>query len=128
MSVQHNITRTWSNAAGAQLSQKVQTVADAEVNMDVAVASAVTDQAMALTLTAAKIKSMYWLSSRDVTIETNSGGSPTQTILLTASVPLEWTASDTQACPITSNITGNIYLTNASGADAVLNFRTAYNL
>lgn len=128
MSVQHNITRNWSSTGGAQLSQKVATIADAEVNIDVGVASGVTNQAMGLTLVVAKIKSLFWLSNRDITVKTNSTSSPDQTFTLKAGVPLEWTASDTQACPITTNIATTIYLTNASGLDAVLNFRTAYNL
>jgi hypothetical protein len=62
-----------------------------------------------------------WIySDQTITIETNNGAAPTDTIAVTATVPIEWQSGMLQSNPITGDITGNIYVTNSSGATATI--------
>ena len=51
----------------------------------------------------------------EVTMKTNSSGSPTQTIVLTANNPIVWTENDVAADPLDGDING-LYFTNAGGS------------
>lgn len=121
MSFTHNITRTWSGPSGS-LSKTTSQSADAEENRSFSVADAQTDVEIALVIDVSAMKALYMVSSRAVTIETNSSSSPAQTITLAANVPLVWTVSDPDANPLTVDVT-KIFVTNASGGSADIEIR-----
>jgi hypothetical protein len=71
-------------------------------------------------VTASLVKAVYILSSADIHIYTNdlSSGTPTQTFTISANHPIAWNFGDLASCPISSNITAGLYISNASGAAA----------
>lgn len=93
-----------------------------EEKFDLSVANPTTDLAIALAFTAAKVKSVYLLSTQDVTLETNSGSSPTDTIALKAGSAIKWKSGGSGSNPFTANVTG-LFVTNASGAAAQITIR-----
>jgi hypothetical protein len=128
MSVTHTTTTSWKNGNGTPLSTSVSVTADGESNFDSVVNTGVTDQLVSKTVDRTKVQSIYILSDTDVTLKTNSTGSPTDTIALVARVPVDWTINDTLAkCPITASVTA-FYLTNAAGRQANINLRILANL
>jgi hypothetical protein len=63
------------------------------------------------------IKSVYILSDQNMTLKTNSSGSPAETISLVANVPLTWYTNCYYTNLLATDITA-LYLTNASAAAA----------
>src|SRR3990170_666622 len=64
------------------------------VTVSEAIADATTDGLVALTLDVSQLKAIYLESDEDVTLETNSGAAPANTISLAANIPQIWTESD----------------------------------
>lgn len=73
---------------------------------------------IALGLESTLLNSFHLKSTRDVTIKTNSSGSPQETWNLKANNPIVWMSS-MGAVPIAGDLTG-LFVTNVSGADAVI--------
>jgi hypothetical protein len=114
MSITHNQSLTVNTNGSAPVSGKVSEVGNTEVALNVALAAGTTDQLQALTLTAANLQSLILVASQNLTIETNSGTTPAQTISLVAGIPLVWSKSAGYfANPITANVTA-LYLTCAA--------------
>lgn len=122
----HNITINWTRA-GESLSEVVAVTADGEKNFDVTVNASTTDRQVDIAFEYADVKSLYLHSDVNLTLETNSGSSPTQTITLTADVPIIWYANGGYACPFTSNVT-KFYFTNATATAATVKFRLLEDL
>lgn len=126
-SPKHSVFTKWSNA-GDSIQKTVTIAADAETNFDVAVNTGVTNQAVAFTLDRSKAQVLFIVSTTAVTIKTNDSGSPTDTLALTAGVPKAWTLNDgIDECPFTGDVTG-LYVSNASGSQAIVSIRCAYDL
>ncbi len=86
-------------------------------SVDESVATAQTDYLVSFELTVAKCVAFFMVSDQDVTIETNSGSSPTNTIALKAGIPYVWYTNKYDSFKLTSDVT-KIYVTNASGNTA----------
>lgn len=84
---------------------------------DVVINDAVSNQALTIAFNYADLEMFEIVSDRDITLKTNSSGSPTQTISLVAGVPLVWFTGAPWSNPFTANVTA-MYLTNASGQQA----------
>lgn len=72
---------------------------------------------------AADVSTMSYLyieSDQDITIETNDGTTPDDTLTITANNPVIWYTGCFYSNPITTNITTNIFVTNSSGSTATL--------
>lgn len=74
------------------------------------------------------LKLLVLLCDRDITIETNSGGSPVNTFSLSAGVPFVWFAQqgalrDTGGTAVTTDITA-LFATLAAGDDATFQMQT----
>lgn len=83
------------------------------------VANGQTDKELAVGgVSASQLVAVWLASDRDVTLETNDGTTPDDTIALAANVPYLWQPDEPDACLITADIANAIYATNASGADA----------
>lgn len=76
------------------------------------------DQEIACAIDFSQLKSLFIKAAAVMTLETNSSGSPTDTIALKAGVPYIWTPGSYNICLITADVT-KIFLTNASGAAAL---------
>lgn len=78
-----------------------------------------TDTLVALTVDVSQVKSIFILSDRNITLETNNGGSPVNTLALKANIPYLWFTNKYDTMKFTSDITA-LYVTNASGGTARL--------
>lgn len=116
MSISASIQESINN--GGELINNVNALtAEASQRLAVPVADSVTDQLTAFTLDVSQIVAFYMSSDQDLTVETNDGTTPGDTIALVAGVPLVWHNQSYHANPFSVDITA-LYLTNASGAAA----------
>jgi hypothetical protein len=90
MAITHTFGVNWSQSGGTSLLGSVAVASDAENNLSFTVAASVTNQLEPLAVTIAKIKGLYIKSDADVTLKTNSSGSPQETITVKAGVPICW--------------------------------------
>lgn len=104
---------------GITRSQASTITADKRTTIHTAIANAVTDGLHELAVDVSQVKAVFILSDQDITLETNSGGSPANTLALKANVPYVWFTNKPQALVFTSDITA-LYITNASGSEANL--------
>lgn len=88
----------------------------------------VTNQVVDFAVQVADVVVMYLVSSHDVTLKTNSSGSPDTTLALIAGVPYVWTIDSYDDLIFGTNIS-KLYVTNNSGStgDAVLQVECLYN-
>lgn len=123
MSLTHTVLRQYSDTSSVRISKTDTVSGSQEKNIDKSVAVG-TDTLVPYTLDRSILQSLVISSDVALTIKTNSSGSPTDTIVLTAGQALMWAfATDgLTACPITANITA-LYVTNAAGGPAALKIR-----
>lgn len=118
----HTIEQTFQQGNLPSISKKVTCTADGENNRDVVVVAAASNYLIAMVIDVSQLKSLFIVSDKDVTLETNSGGSPADTLTLLANVPVSWYPGCGYACPLGTDVTA-IYLTNAGDADATVQMR-----
>jgi hypothetical protein len=70
---------------------------------------------VAINFLGASLRSLFILSDKDLTLKTNSSGSPGNTLTLTANKPLVWYQGCGLANPITVDVT-KLFLTAATAA------------
>lgn len=105
---------------GLQLERDEDLASGEMVAIDEEIADSETDKLVALTLDVSQVKAIYLESDQDITLETNDGAVPDDTISMAADVPQLWSESDGAALrPLTVDVTG-LYVTNASGSAATL--------
>lgn len=116
MAFVHTLARTWQ-ASGRSIESPKTYSGDAQESLDVDVADSETDFEIAFQLDVSQIQSIYIVSDQDVTLETNNGSSPAETINLLAGVPYVWATGDYLANLLATDITA-LFVTNASGSAA----------
>lgn len=121
MALTHLITRAIND--GTAILTKTETVtAGSEIRIEEDVPNPSTNLAFAFAFVKTKLKSIYILSDQNLTLKTNSSGSPQETIALLADKPWVWSAGDSYfANPFAGDVTA-LYVTNAAAA-AVLKIR-----
>lgn len=107
-----NETKTYTGTGGIEIEESI--------------ADSTTDGEVAFTLDVSEIVAFWAHSDQAVTIETNDGSSPGDTITLAAGVPLIWTENDDHANPLTTDVTA-LFITNASGAAATVSVGAVYD-
>jgi hypothetical protein len=90
-----------------------------KVSLDETVASGSTDLLINVAIDVSAVKSFILLSDQAVTIETNNGAAPDNTIVLVANVAYVWTTDSYDTFKLTVDVT-KIYVTNASGSTATI--------
>lgn len=118
----HSIEQVFQQGNLPAISKKVTLTADGENNRDVVVAAEASNYLVAMVIDVSQLKMLYIVSSKDVTFETNSGGSPADTLTLLADVPVSWYPGCGYVCPLGTDVTA-IYLTNAGDEDAAVQMR-----
>jgi len=78
-----------------------------------------TDLEVVFPLDVSAIKAIFIKSDQDITIETNDGSSPDDTLTLTADCPYIWHENSEYTNLLTADVT-SLFVTNASGAAATL--------
>lgn len=109
-----------------QISKSNTITGGAKQSIEESVPDSSTDLAIAFTLDVSQLKSLYIVSDQDITLETNSGSSPADTISLVAGVPYVWHADSYHTCLLGTDVTG-LFATNSSGTDATLQIEALYD-
>lgn len=78
-----------------------------------------TNGAMTIAFPATGLKMLCICSDKDVTVKTNSSGSPQETWNLKANQAFLWVENNPGSVPVAGAITA-MYVTNSSGADATV--------
>lgn len=116
MSFSHNVTFSVRRGGDDPVSETLTFSASSEANFDETIAVG-TDTVLNIAIDVSAVKSFFIVSDRAVTIETNNGGSPTNTLTLAAGVPYVWNTSSADTFKLTGDVT-KYYVTNASGGSA----------
>ena len=106
-----NLKQEETVSAGAETIVS-ESIPDASINLEVTFAADVS-----------AMKGLYIQSDQDLTIETNSGSTPTDTLALKANTPVVWSSNSVHSNPLTADVTANIFVTNSSGSAAALEIR-----
>jgi len=97
-----------NSLSGGRLQSLSESIADSE-----------TDKLVNFAVDVSQITALLIKSDQALTIETNDGSSPDDTLVLVADVPYVWHTNSYDTCKFTTDIT-KLYVTNASGAAAQL--------
>lgn len=116
MSFTHKITQGWEGG-GRSISQQNNYTGSGEASIDESVPDSSTDLQINVAIDFSALQALYLVSDQDVTVETNNGTTPDDTINLLANKPLVWHAGSYHANPLTVDVTA-IFVTNSSGAAA----------
>ena len=120
MSIKHTITETFVSNDGASFQASTESTGGLEINVDETIPALSTDLAVAFAVDVSQLKSLFILATAVMTIETNSGSAPGNTITLAAGIPFVWTSQsgmdlrDTAEAAITVDITG-LFITSTAG-------------
>lgn len=111
-----SVTLDYRIVAGSEvISTSFVRAADVLVDLSVSVAASQTDQQHVLALDVSEIKALYIVSTLDVTLETNDGSTPANTLALKAGEAIVWHSGSTQPCPFTVDVTDVLFTTGAIG-------------
>ena len=122
MSFTHTITPSIATPSGNVSPGSKQYSAAASIEVDEAVAIAATDKLVNIAFLVANVKSFYLLSDQVLTLQTNNGTTPDDTIVLKANVPYYWSQDSYDAFLLGTDITA-FYFTNGSGVEANVKIR-----
>lgn len=123
MTIEYQVARevTIGNQVLRQ-TEKVQSEGSQAIDVDVP--DSATDKQVAVELDVSEIKALYMESDQDITVETNNGATPDDTINLKAGKPLIWTPDDPHPNPFASAVdVTDLFLSNSSGTDAKFKLR-----
>ncbi len=117
----HSAALTYNNVSAVNVSK----TAGAAQEVDEAIPPNSTDlQIAGLTVDVSALQSIYLLSDKALTLETNSSSAPTETLILAANVPLFWTDDmPTAMRPFQSDVTA-LFVTELAGVAAQLKIQT----
>jgi len=119
MSLTQKLTLGWSGD-GRELAKEIEVTADGAIApRQIAVPDESVDLLVNLAIDYSQLKAIILLATVDMTIETNDGSSPDDTIALRANEPYVWHDNAYWANPFTADVTA-LYVTNASGAAGTL--------
>ena len=77
------------------------------------------DQLCEIAIDVSQVKTFFIVSTQDVTVETNDGSTPDNTLSLVANEPYIWHVSALDTFQLDTDVTA-MYITNASGAEATV--------
>lgn len=118
----HKINSDWQ-AGNESLSKQITITADGEANVEVEVADEAADLAINIAIDISALQLLYIVADQDLTIETNDGTTPDDTLALKAGKPIVWYDGCGYSNPLSADVTA-LYASNASGADATLTVKT----
>lgn len=111
-----------SSPSGRVVQNKTITV-ESIVEKDLTIPDSTVDQEVVIALDVSAVSYFYIVSDQALTVETNDGSSPDDTLTLVANHPYLWTSDDYDTFLLdTADITA-LYLTNASGSTANVKIR-----
>lgn len=120
-------TLSWATATpGTQYTTSKAFTNEGIVEVDTTIASGETDKEVAFALDVSQCVVFEITSDYAITVETNSGSAPDNTIALVANVPYRWCTGWYVAFKLTVDVT-KLFITNASGSTAALRIRALYD-
>lgn len=125
MAFSHVLTLGWSQG-NLSISKQITKSSDAENNRDITVPQNSTNLAITFALDVSELKALYIVSTVNLTLETNSGSSPTDTLTLVAGEPVIWWTGCPVAIPFSADVTGLFATTGAVG-EGLLSIRALYD-
>lgn len=106
MSITHTLTDKVSSSSGGSLSAQATEVGTSEYSVDQTFPAGSSNASLTGAFNYADIQSIYMLADQNLTLETNSGSSPSNTFSLIAGRPLVWSKSAGYfSNPLTANVT-----------------------
>lgn len=105
-----------------QLAYAKEVSGELKIALDVLVPDSETDFDVLVGIDVSQIQGIYIVSDQDITLETNNGTTPDETISLKANVPYKWHGECYDSNLLATDITA-LYFTNASGEDATVKIR-----
>lgn len=118
MSLSKTVSITYPLNGGSNTRDKVHT-GSSNIEVSESIADGQTAKAITLAIDVSAVSLLVIYSDKDITIKTNSSGSPDDTLTVSAGVPLIWYTG----CGTTFFLgtdTTVIYVANASGSEAAL--------
>ena len=110
---ENKISFTYKDDASAQITGTVTTSSEGSLRDDVLVAPVTTNLEVDIDFVAARVKSIFMMSDKDLTLKTNNTTTPGNTINLKAGVPILFATVGFGVNPFTVDVT-SIFLTNAA--------------
>lgn len=104
---------------GARTEAGYDAVGSSKPALDETIPGASSDLAVTWSCDVSELDAIVVLASTDMTVETNSAGSPVNTLALKAGRPVFWFTGCGWACPLTADVTA-LYVTKAGAGDASL--------
>ena len=111
---------------GRTITKSYSMTGGSETSISESVPDSSTDLLINFTLDVSTCTSFYMSSSQTMTIETNSGGSPIDTIVLVADKPYIWNTDSYDSFLLGTDVTA-LYATNASGSAATLEVEALFD-
>lgn len=123
MAIEHTLSFGWQSGSGTPLSASVVVSSEGEDNREVTVPLATNDVEVAIAFVLASLKSIYILSDKDVTLETNSASAPDNTFALKANKPFVWYSDSGVLNPFLTNPVTKFFFSNAGAANATVKIK-----
>lgn len=116
MSTTYRIVEQVIGGGRAETNSRSVTAA-AHTQIDETIAASATDTEVAAEVDVSELKAVFIESDQNVTLETNSAGTPDDTLSLLADRPYIWDENAYNSCLLTTDITA-LFFSNAGDADA----------
>ena len=121
MSFTHAKSKSITTSTG-QVSKSNNYSAECQIEIDVAIADSETDYEVNIALDVSQVVSFFIVSDQAITLETNDGTTPDDTLSLVADKVYDWDSDSYDNFKLTTDVT-NFYFTNASGSTANVQIR-----
>jgi hypothetical protein len=122
----HVVTRSVAGSSINSSSQIVKT-AEAQVSIEEVIPDGSTDLDIDVQIDVSRVASFFLVCDKAVTVETNDGTSPDDTIVLKAGLPYYWHDAAYNAFVLSTDVV-SLFVTNASGEDALLRLYVLQNI
>lgn len=127
MSYQFTLTRSFIGPDGVTITDSKSVTCDAQLaSIDVDVPASTTDMEVIWSADVSQIKALQMQADGALTVQTNDGTSPDDTIVLVANQPYQFINGDYVANLLTEDVT-KLYLTNAGSSTVNFKVRGGYD-
>jgi len=118
----HTITHIYQVSGETLTADKTYSASNRTDVVGETIAGNTTDRQISVAIDVSAVKSFFLLSDQAVTVETNSGSAPDDTITLKAGVPYVWNTDSYNSFLLTADVTA-LFVTNSGEQTATLQLR-----
>lgn len=112
---EHTIVLGWNDGSRGISTENAYEGGAQGPSIDEEITADAVDQLVSFALDVSQLKAIFILAQGNMTLETNSGAAPDDTINLKAGVPYIWTTDSYDTCKLTVDVT-KLYMTETSSA------------